>query len=708
MSQVVQSTCPRCKKLLRIPGDWLHQPIRCKHCGMILQAKRSPTTSRTASAPTPRQEQDTTDKPAAPLAVPIAAGVTSAPFADVRGEEEQPPPTRRRRSRSGGRWKGPVLILAVFVLAGFAVYFNWERLAALLPPDDNPTVGNRRDNGAVTPREAGPRGQGVPRRSLGTRKRRVAGNLFPRRALLISVHDYLYANPIHDGMRDPQAHNLNNLINSLNLGLHIPLNQIAHLSDAATAKYKPRAPTKNVIEKTLTRFLDTSRPQDRIVVFFIGHSTELDDEVYLAPIEGELDRAETLIPLKWFYEQIAKCKAQQKVLVLDVNRYHRAFGQERPGGEPMGPKLDALLKKPPPGVQVWSSCIAEQRSYATDDFPMGIFLDSLLRALRQGGNGKIQKVEDALPIEHYVPVVNKFIKDDLSKRKLEQVSRLTGKEAEDGAAYDANQSPPPDAVTCLAPPPAGVERNKALIESVLKQIGTPPIKVTHELALRYDALPPFAEEALKQFEGGQVKADSPLRKAVENARAVLWAIYPGEEPQDLRGEVSQLRKDIGVQLTVLKEGYRKPAGGKAENQFKERVANDERQVALLIRAIEDALDKLESPAVAEMRDKASKRWQANYDFIKARMQLEFAYLFEYQSMLGSMRKEFPPLDPELHGGWKLASQARMRGDITGKREYRHAKKLLDKIIEDNAGSPWEVLAKREKLTNLGLDWQPTR
>jgi hypothetical protein len=159
---------------------------------------------------------------------------------------------------------------------------------------------------------------------------------------------------------------------------------------------------------------------------------------------------------------------------------------------------------------------------------------------------------------------------------------------------------------------------------------------------------------------------------------------------------------------VLKDGYRVPAGGNAEKQFKERVESDERRVALLIRAIEDALEELQSDAVKEARKAESKRWQANYDFILARMELEYAYLFEYQSMLGSMRKEFPPRDPALHGGWKLASQPKLQGDSKGKKSAASARKLLDSIIKNNAGSPWEVLAKREKLTNLGLEWQATR
>src|SRR4051794_38329546 len=35
---VVHATCPGCKSILRIPGDWLEKPIRCKNCGTILQA----------------------------------------------------------------------------------------------------------------------------------------------------------------------------------------------------------------------------------------------------------------------------------------------------------------------------------------------------------------------------------------------------------------------------------------------------------------------------------------------------------------------------------------------------------------------------------------------------------------------------------------------------------------------------------------------
>ncbi len=494
----------------------------------------------------------------------------------------------------------------------------------------------------------------------------------------------------------------------------MPLNQVAHLSDDAIGKWgTPRAPTKSVIEKTVTSFLNSSRAQDRILVFFVGHSVELDDGVYLAPIEGELDKADTLIPLKWFYEQMSKCKARQKVLVLDINRYNQTFGQERPGGEEMGPKLDALLKEPPAGLQVWSSCIAKQRSYASDDFPMGAFLDELETIFRRKDRelpNLLQKPDSPLPLERVVARLNEKMKEELSKRKVEQESRLSGKEADAGITYNKDEPPAPDAVASLAGVPEDLAVNKALIEKTLEEIGTPPVKVTHELALRYDALPPFSVEALRKYQGDSPNPDSPLRKAVRNARARLWAIYPGgTEPKDLSAEVARQRGKIRVQLNVLREGYRAPGGGgNDEKRFKDRVEMDERAVALIMRAIDDALEELQSKEVIEAKDSESKRWKANYDFILARIELEYAYLFEYQSMLGSMRKEFPPRDPALHGGWKLASQATLQGDSKGKKFARDAQKLLDKVVKDNAGSPWEVLAKREKLTNLGLEWQPAR
>jgi hypothetical protein len=529
-------------------------------------------------------------------------------------------------------------------------------------------------------------------------------NPFPRRALVVSVHNYLYANPVQVGALGTSGFDVPHFVDELGHfnGLKIPRDQVAHLSDAARAG--PRPPMKGVIEKTVTDFLQTSRPQDRIMLFFIGRGVEIGGEAYLVPIEGELDNAATLLPLKWFYDRLAGCKARQKVLVLDVSRFSRTRGLERPDGGPLGAKFEAALKNPPPGVQVWSACSAGQRSYETDAAEMGAFLKALLLASRRGVQGKIQKPDDPLPLDYFVPQVNELLERELRQDNSQQASFLSGQDVDNGAAYDKNEPlPPPPAL-------AGVTPNKAtqrLVKEVLAEVGTPAVKPSlTDGDLKYDALPPFKPEALKKYEDDGEK-DSPLRKAVHSARLLLWAISPGGEPADVAAEVNEVRRTLKATLLVLLDKHNFPVPAPAaETQFKNQILNHEREVARLLGRLTEALEELKT--AGEMRDAAPRRWQANYDFMLARLEAQVAFLYEYQSMLGQMRKEFPPRNPQLHNHWILAATTTLQGDSTGKKLAKESRRLLEKLAKDHAGTPWEVLAKREKLTALGLEWQPTK
>ncbi|HZY91070.1 MAG TPA: hypothetical protein VFE78_39975, partial [Gemmataceae bacterium] len=369
---------------------------------------------------------------------------------------------------------------------------------------------------------------------------------------------------------------------------------------------------------------------------------------------------------------------------------------------PLGPKLDALLKSPPPGVQVWSACVEKQHSYETDNAPMGVFLDELEAALRKGLANKIQHPQDPLPLEQFVAAVNRGMALELAPLKREQASRLSGAEAAGGAA--------PDPKELAAKPPdlgAVAVADKGPARAILQEVGVPPIKSGADDTPDALAMLPFSAEMLKKYEVAGA-ADTPLRQAVRKARAYLYAVSPGQPTKELEPEIQKAREALkNVTLSVLKEGYRAPGAGNAENQFKNNVANDGRQVARVMLNLGEVLDELKE-AGDKGRAAEPKRWQANYDFVLARLQAQIAYLYEYQSMLGQMRKEFPPRDPALHDGWRLAAQTSLQGDAAGKKLYKSSQKILEKLAKDNPGTPWEVLAKREKLTALGLEWQPTK
>ena len=215
------------------------------------------------------------------------------------------------------------------------------------------------------------------------------------------------------------------------------------------------------------------------------------------------------------------------MLVVDVNRLNPGHGLERPNGGPMDPKEDAALKSPPPGVQVWTACIAGQQSYELDDAPMGLFLDELDTALVTDDKGKglkdkIQHPEDPLPLERLCTLVNAGMKDELSEFHLEQTSRLSGEEAKEGARLRQVHA----ARTAIVLAPSPKSGDPKAIESVLNEIGLPPIKPPHDdgdaTTLNVSLLPPSAVDKMKDYpDGGD---DTPLHKAIKKARENIYAV----------------------------------------------------------------------------------------------------------------------------------------------------------------------------------------
>ena len=120
----------------------------------------------------------------------------------------------------------------------------------------------------------------------------------------------------------------------------------------------------------------------------------------------------------------------------------------------------------------------------------------------------------------------------------------------------------------------------------------------------------------------------------------------------------------------------------------------------------EELEALE--AAGADRGREPKRWQANYDFMRARLQLQIAYVYEHQSMLGRLRKDLPPLDRATEGGWRLVRSHVMTGDAEGRKLARDAKLGLGQIVRHHPGTAWEVLARQARDVPVGLSWQAVK
>jgi hypothetical protein len=682
MAAVTKVRCPRCKNLLRIPADWLAQPIKCKQCGKSFRATMKEKPAPAAPGP---------------ATIPVAAADIGNAFAfdaDSVGDMELIPvaPNLRYRVRrsSGTQWAVATGVIALIVAVGGGLYYK-------------NSAGGEGDKASAADKSSAAPVTSVTEPAKPVDLPKAAAN-FPRRILAVCVHNYLYANPVSArGDRTGMSDVLRLFAKDK---LRVDPSQIYVLSDAVAGK-EARAPVKPIIEQTIERFLATCRRQDRIMIVFVGHAVDLDDQPYLVPLEGELAVKETLIPLKWLYDRLATCPARQKVLVMDVCRDDTARGDERPGSGPMGPKLDAALANPPAGVQVLAACVAKQFSheydYATignNDVRGGAFLNLLTQAPRTKWG--LPKPEEPLPVTVLVERVKEPLTQLVAARdKVEQTVRLTGAEPADpgeGAAYVADAPLP--APFDLPKPAALAEGGLAdplLIRGIFGEIAMPPLKMSRDAdhvgqaddaAGKLAAIVPFRAEALKGYD-----------RDYANLRELL------DKPKEFPLRVAVIQAVEAIDKAKL--GLREEFKGPSSDDVKKDLTDTQREgPAKLLLFLSEALEKLD--AVAGERDKEkSKRWQAHYDYVTAQVKARMVYVSEYNLLLAKVKKEeLPPLDPKLHNGYRLASQEKIQSPKEIKDLASESRKLLTKIIKENPGTPWELLAKRERFTALGLAWQP--
>jgi hypothetical protein len=480
------------------------------------------------------------------------------------------------------------------------------------------------------------------------------------------------------------------LSDRLSSGLMIPRQNITLLSDAIAGQ--PARPVRSVLLDAFTDFTTTARAQDCLLLYFTGHIVEAGDpaKVFLVPLDGEPDVAETLIPFKWLLGKLEESPARQKVLVLDVCRYNAERGLQRRASNAADPKtegamweeLDKKLKEPPAGVQIWTTCAPDQFSQEIEEgVHNGVFVEGLIDALGKNATQKAQQPEDAMPVEALVEPVNGWMKRELDKRKQVQVSRVSGKPRDGGVGYDPKEAMPPP-MTIKPQPLAGGVMKVADLRALLGEIEVPAVNTRMpEQALKIETLPPFDIIRMDAYREDK------------------------EKDKDIREFVLAKQKQLIEHITKqpVQEEFRAPGD---EGQFKAQLSEMQKPIAKAIRELEDAVKEMQ--AATEMHDKASKHWQANFDYVLSRIEQRVAYLYEYTSQLGQMKSGVPERDAAIQDGWCLISVAKLQGDKSGKDTKKAADKLLTKMADDYKGTPWEILAKRDRADSLGLDIVATK
>ncbi|MFM8274637.1 MAG: caspase domain-containing protein [Gemmata sp.] len=512
----------------------------------------------------------------------------------------------------------------------------------------------------------------------------------PRRLLFVHAGGYLYLNPLTTAAPGG-TDRVRAAADRLAAGLRVPAakdnDQLFVLTDHA-----PDAgplPTKDAITKVLDGFCETTRPHDRVVIYFGAHVVPSDGKACLVPLDGNPDVPDTLIPVADIYAKLKSLKAAQKVVVWDACRYNpdRVRARRDPG--PMTELLFADLTAVPTGVQALVSCSPGERSleYFTPRGPAGTFAGSaLLDALRQAAaDGPKTGPGDPVPVDDIHKGAAKAVAAVAGTLGLKQTPALAGAAPKGASEYDPKAAP---AKRFEWPaPPKGAPA--ADVKAVLAELALPPLieddsSIVERLTFHADALKGHAadvppEEAMKNTD------KYPLRVATLRALQAVRDAWP-----------AGLREGKGI--TAL--------SAPVTERGKKPYIDAQEPVALALVRLESELELL--AAAVPHRAKETKRWQAHYDYALADLNLRLAVLNEYNLLLARVRTESLPDLPAGAPGWRLVPAPELKSRREVKALLTRAHEGFARVAAEHEDTPWAVLAKRSRAFTPGLQWEPVR
>jgi hypothetical protein len=152
-----------------------------------------------------------------------------------------------------------------------------------------------------------------------------------------------------------------------------PADRVLVLADDETAE---RRPTYANIHSWLASWLAQPDEDDTVLVFFAGHGREMNGKCYLVPGDATLQTIHvTGIPVPYVQELLNRCKARQKVLILDA--CHSGAGRDV--STMAAPMMETLSAGK--GIYTLTSCDVAELSHEWDEKKQGVFSYYLAEAL---------------------------------------------------------------------------------------------------------------------------------------------------------------------------------------------------------------------------------------------------------------------------------------------------------------------------------------
>lgn len=129
--------------------------------------------------------------------------------------------------------------------------------------------------------------------------------------------------------------------------------------------------------ESITRLMDEN---DQLTIAFSGHGVMIDDKSYLCPRDTDLEDQASVVSRDWAFEQLERCRAKQKIFIIDACRNELSFGGNKALGDAR--TLEDPMGSDAHGFILIASCDKGQQSWEDKGLKHGVFTHFLTEGLQ--------------------------------------------------------------------------------------------------------------------------------------------------------------------------------------------------------------------------------------------------------------------------------------------------------------------------------------
>jgi hypothetical protein len=206
--------------------------------------------------------------------------------------------------------------------------------------------------------------------------------------------------------------------------------RVALMTQSEGAKRDRFTPTAGHILQELGGILADRDPADTVLVALAGHGVQFkgDPESYFCPSDTRLGDKTTLIPLSKLYDELGKCKAGFKLLLVDACRNDPQSALARGTGVALESVTRPQELSRPGGVAALFSCSAGEQAFEDEKLGHGVFFHFVI----EGWAGKaVLAGEQEVSLDGLAAYlkrnVSDYVKGEISARKRQMPQALLDK-----------------------------------------------------------------------------------------------------------------------------------------------------------------------------------------------------------------------------------------------------------------------------------------